>query len=258
MKRKVIELKEISLQFSSNRAVQPVLGNINLDLHQDEFVCILGPSGCGKSTLLNILAGFQKPTTGQRFINGEKYSKPNADIGVVFQHPNLFPWLTIQNNVGFGLKMKGMSKKDKERIIAHYLQLVQLESSADLLPHQLSGGMKQRAAIARTLAAEPKAILMDEPFSALDTLTKETMQNHLLTIWKKTKKSIFFITHDVEEALLLGTRILVMYPAPGRIAIDIANPLIKQNQSNSELKNTKEFLDLRTYLVSVIKKAKEE
>ncbi|MGG3575362.1 ABC transporter ATP-binding protein [Bacillus gobiensis] len=257
LKRKVIELKEISLQFSSNRAVQPVLGNINLDLHQDEFVCILGPSGCGKSTLLNILAGFQKPTTGQRFINGEKYSKPNADIGVVFQHPNLFPWLTIKNNVGFGLKMKGMSKKDKEKIIAHYLQLVQLESSADLLPHQLSGGMKQRAAIARTLAAEPKAILMDEPFSALDTLTKETMQNHLLKIWRKTKKSIFFITHDVEEALLLGTRILVMRPTPGRIAVDIANPLKKQNQANSELKNTKEFLDLRTYLVSVIKNAKE-
>jgi NitT/TauT family transport system ATP-binding protein/taurine transport system ATP-binding protein len=258
LKRKVIELKEISLQFSFNREAEPVLKNINLDLHHDEFVCILGPSGCGKSSLLNILAGFQRPTAGQRFINGESYSKPNADIGVVFQHPNLFPWLTIKNNVGLGLKMRGESKKEKERIVTHYLQLVQLESSADLLPHQLSGGMKQRAAIARTLAAEPKAILMDEPFSALDTLTKETMQNHLLKIWEKTKKSIFFITHDFEEALLLGTRILVMHPTPGRIAIDIANPLKKQNQSNSELKNTKEFRDLHTYLVSVIKKAKEE
>lgn len=247
---KIIEVKDVVLQYSSK--LVPVLQDIQFNLHHYEFVCILGPSGCGKSSLLNIMAGFQKTSSGGVFLNGKKYSKPTADVGVVFQHPNLFPWMTIKNNVGFGLKMKGISKEKIEKLVNYYLDLVDLQSSKNLLPHQLSGGMKQRAAIARTLAADPQAVLMDEPFSALDALTREKMQHHLLSIWRKTKKSIFFITHDVDEALLLGTRILVMQPNPGRITIDFQNPLIKSSEKSADFK-TEKFQELRTYLIKEIK-----
>ncbi|GKU83971.1 ABC transporter ATP-binding protein [Niallia sp. NCCP-28] len=249
-RQKIIEVKNIFLQYS--RKQQAVLQDIDLHLHSNEFVCVLGPSGCGKSSLLNILAGFQRPTTGEVKIEGKSYSKPTSDVGVVFQHHNLFPWMKIKENVGFGLKMKGYSKEERKKQVDHYLQLVQLETVGDLLPHQLSGGMKQRAAIARTLAADPKAVLMDEPFSALDALTKENMQHHLLSLWSETKKTIFFITHDVEEAMLLGTRILVMKPNPGRIAIDIANPLKRHNPTAIDF-NYKEFQELRNYLIATIK-----
>lgn len=250
--RKIIEVKDIDLQYSSKEA--PVLKDIQLNLHQNEFVCVLGPSGCGKSSLLNIIAGFQRATRGGVFLNGQQYAKPTANVGVVFQHHNLFPWMTIKNNVGFGLKMKGLPKEKREKLTSYYLHLVDLQTSGDLLPHQLSGGMKQRAAIARTLAADPQAVLMDEPFSALDALTREKMQHHLLSIWQKTKKSIFFITHDVDEALLLGSRILVMQPSPGRITIDFKNPL-KRNAKNSVDFKTEEFQELRSYLIHSIKKS---
>lgn len=249
-KQKIIDVKNISLQYSQKQ--KAILQNFNLSLHSNEFVCVLGPSGCGKSSLLNIIAGFQKPSDGEVKIEGKNYSKPISDIGVVFQHHNLFPWMKIRENVGFGLKMKGYSKEARKRQVDHYLQLVQLESAGDLLPHQLSGGMRQRAAIARTLAADPKAILMDEPFSSLDALTRETMQHHLLLIWNETKKTIFFITHDVDEALLLGTRILVMKPNPGRIAVDMTNSLKRHNPTAIDY-NHKEFQELRNYLISAIK-----
>ncbi|MET1029754.1 ABC transporter ATP-binding protein [Domibacillus tundrae] len=250
--RKIIEVKDVALHYSPKQA--PILQNIQFNLHHNEFVCVLGPSGCGKSSLLNIIAGFQKASLGGVFLNGQPYAKPNADVGVVFQHHNLFPWMTIKNNVGFGLKMKGISREKREKIVTHYLQLVDLQSSGNLLPHQLSGGMKQRAAIARTLAADPQAVLMDEPFSALDALTREKMQHHLLSIWQKTKKSIFFITHDVDEALLLGTRILVMQPSPGRITIDFKNPLKRNLEDPVDFK-TEKFQELRTYLIDSIKKS---
>lgn len=251
-KEKVIELTNVTLRYSQNE--QPVIHNINLHLNSNEFFCVLGPSGCGKSSLLNIIAGFQKPTSGEVSLSGVKYSKPNPDVGVVFQQHNLFPWMKIKDNVGFGLKMQGVPKERRAKLVDHYLHLVQLDSIGNLLPHQLSGGMQQRAAIARTLAADPKVILMDEPFSSLDAITRETMQKHLISIWKKTKKTIFFITHDVDEALLLGTRILVMQPKPGRIAIDLTNPLnqLKQNDSSK-----KEYQELRSHLISIIKKGEQ-
>lgn len=252
-KEKVIELQNVSYHYSPKEP--PVLQDITLHLDKNEFVCILGPSGCGKSSLLNIIAGFQRPTSGEISLNGVTYSKPNPDVGVVFQQHNLFPWMKIKDNVGFGLKMQGVPKKRRTALVDHYLHLVQLDSAGNLLPHQLSGGMQQRAAIARTLAADPKVILMDEPFSSLDAITRETMQQHLISIWKKTKKTIFFITHDVDEALLLGTRILVMQPNPGRMAIDITNPLTRLNQNDS---NNKDYLELRAHLISIIKKGERK
>ncbi|MED0658757.1 ABC transporter ATP-binding protein [Bacillus smithii] len=249
----LIELRNISLQYANGKNDLPVLDQINLRLDANDFVCLLGPSGCGKSSLLNILAGYQKPTAGEVMINDKPHTRPSSDVGVVFQHHNLFPWMTIEKNVEFGLKMKSVPKSERKKLVSYYLHLVGLEASAKMLPYQLSGGMKQRASIARTLAADPQAILMDEPFSALDALTRENMQIHLLDIWKKTKKCIIFITHDVEEAILLGKRILVMNSKPGRIVVDLPNPLSKYNQSVDEIKHLKEFNDLRHYLISAIR-----
>jgi taurine transport system ATP-binding protein len=254
--RALIELKNISLHYSNENNGLPILDNINLQLDANDFVCLLGPSGCGKSSLLNILAGFQKPTTGEVVLNNQPHTGPSPDVGVVFQHHNLFPWMTIEKNIEFGLKMKSIAKSERKRIVSYYLNLVGLESSAKMLPYQLSGGMKQRASIARTLATDPQVILMDEPFSALDALTRENMQIHLLELWKKTRKCIFFITHDVEEALLLGKRILVMHSKPGRIVVDLQNPLSQHNQSVQETKHSKEFNDLRYYLISTIRNSK--
>ncbi|MGG3989600.1 ABC transporter ATP-binding protein [Bacillus smithii] len=249
----LIELRNISLQYANGKNDLPVLDQINLRLDANDFVCLLGPSGCGKSSLLNILAGYQKPTAGEVMINDKPHTRPSSDVGVVFQHHNLFPWMTIEKNVEFGLKMKSVPKSERKKLVSYYLHLVGLEASGKMLPYQLSGGMKQRASIARTLAADPQAILMDEPFSALDALTRENMQIHLLDIWKKTKKCIIFITHDVEEAILLGKRVLVMNSQPGRILVDLPNPLSKYNQSVDEIKHLKEFNDLRHYLISAIR-----
>ncbi|EIJ78311.1 ABC transporter related protein [Bacillus methanolicus PB1] len=253
IKEPLIEVKDLSLYYESKNHTLHVLDNINLQFYKNDFVCVLGSSGCGKSSLLNVLAGFQKPTTGEVIIDGKKHVKPNSDVGVVFQHHNLFPWLSIAKNIEFGLKMKSISKTERQKIVSYYLNMVGLESSAKLWPFQLSGGMKQRASIARTLATDPKVILMDEPFGALDALTRENMQNHLHKIWKKTRKCVFFITHDVEEALLLGTRILVMHPNPGRIVKDIVNPLSNHNKPFKELKQLRVFHELRDYLISTIK-----
>nr|WP_245210684.1 ABC transporter ATP-binding protein [Priestia aryabhattai] len=250
---KVIDIKNVDFTYAQVRNEQIILHDVNLSLYEHEFICVLGPSGCGKSTLLNILAGFQQPTTGKVMIHGHIHTKPNSDVGVVFQHPNLFPWLTIEKNIEFGLKMQKVPKEERRQLVSNYLELVDLTTAAKKLPHQLSGGMKQRAALARTLATNPKAILMDEPFSALDALTRETMQKHLLDIWNQTKKCIFFITHDVEEALKLATRIIVMHPNPGRIAIDTENPLNIDHYEEGTFHYHEKFTELRQFFISKIR-----
>ncbi|GIM46848.1 nitrate ABC transporter ATP-binding protein [Collibacillus ludicampi] len=254
----VIEVRNLNLYYKSKNKQVHALDSINLQLNQNDFLCVLGSSGCGKSSLLHVLAGFRKPTTGEVLIDGKKHLRPNSEVGVVFQHHNLFPWLSIEQNVAFGLKMKAIPRVERKKLVSYYLKLVGLESSSKMWPHQLSEGMKQRASIARTLATDPKVILMDEPFSALDALTRRSMQNHLREIWKKTRKSVFFITHDVEEALLLGTRIVVMHPNPGKIVLDISNPLTQQDKSVHEMEKSKEFNHLRDYLLSVISKGSNE
>ncbi|WP_286905543.1 ABC transporter ATP-binding protein [Clostridium sp. UBA1652] len=248
-----ISLKDISLKYTQGAGSIEALRDVNLELQDNDFICVLGPSGCGKSSLLNIIAGYIKPSTGSVIVDGKTHTKPDPEVGVVFQQPNLFPWLNIEKNIEFGLKMKKVSKYKRREITKHYLQMVELETSSKLLPHQLSGGMKQRATIARTLAADPKIILLDEPFSALDALTREKMQNHLHSIWKKTQKCLFFITHDVDEALLLGKRIIIMHPNPGRIIKDFINPLSKfKSDSFRLLRSTKEFSEMREYLIDQI------
>ena len=253
-KNTICQLEGIGVSFGSEGDRTEVLRNINLEMNLGDFVCVLGASGCGKTTLLRVLAGYQPPTTGSIAVSGKQYSKPNANVGVVFQRPNLFPWLSIAKNVEFGPKMQGLAKRDRQKKVSYYLDMVGLVHAAKLLPHQLSGGMQQRAAIARTLAADPKIVLMDEPFGALDALTRESMQSHLQSIWERTQKTIFFITHDVEEALLLSTRIVVMRTRPGRIFKIIDNPFAHglKEQSASSLRVKPDFIKMREQLVASI------
>ncbi len=250
----ICQLQGIGVSFSSGSEPTEVLRDINLEMNLGDFVCVLGASGCGKTTLLRVLAGYQPPTTGSVTVSGKRHSKPDADVGVVFQRPNLFPWLSIAKNVEFGPKMQGVSKLERQKKVAYYLDMVGLIDAAKLLPHQISGGMKQRTAIARTLAADPKIVLMDEPFSALDALTRESMQSHLQDIWERTQKTIFFITHDVEEALLLSTRIVVMHSHPGRIVKIVDNPFAHglKKQSAASLRVTPDFIQMREQLVACI------
>jgi taurine transport system ATP-binding protein len=256
----VAQLTKIGVTFGTGSNRNEVLSAIDLDLRSGDFICVLGSSGCGKTTLLRVLAGYQPTTQGSVLVDGKAHTEPNADVGVVFQRPNLFPWLTIAQNVEFGPKMRGVAKLDRKQRVSAALDIVGLVSAANLLPYQLSGGMQQRAAIARTLAAEPQIILMDEPFGALDALTRESIQIHVRGIWERTHKTIFFITHDVEEALLLATRIIVMHAHPGRIVKEIANPFANRsaNITATSLRLSREFVEMREQLVNSIRNDEAE
>ncbi len=252
-KTKIMELNDISMTFKQGRSHFQALKDVNLNIYDNDFICLLGSSGCGKTSLLNIMAGYVKPTQGQILFEGEEFKKPTSDVGVVFQQENLFPWLSVYKNVEFGLKQKKIPKGERKDLVEYYLEMVGLENAANKLPYQLSGGMKQRATIARTLAPDPKFVLFDEPFSALDALTREKMQEHVKSIWKKSKKSFFFITHDVDEALFLGQRLVVMQANPGRIVSDYKNPLQKYNPlSAAQLGKAKEYDRIRENLVGKI------
>lgn len=189
---------------------QAVLKGINLEIKTHEFICILGHSGCGKSTMLNLIAGFTKPDEGSISADGQIVEGPSQDRGVVFQEHALFPWLTVLENISFGPNVQGKDKATTEQLAYKYLKMIGLEKYANHYPDELSGGMKQRVGIARALAGEPKILLMDEPFAALDVFTKETMRGELIEIWKQLKTTIIFITHDIAEAVYLADRIIVM------------------------------------------------
>ncbi|AIQ75853.1 MULTISPECIES: ABC transporter ATP-binding protein [Paenibacillus] len=213
-----IELRNINKEYSSVDDEQTLaLKNINLQVSDGEFVCVLGPSGCGKSTLLEIVAGLLKQSTGEIILDGKVQSGTSRDIGVVFQDSALFPWRTIRRNIEFGLEIAGVPRSERRERAIRTIDLVGLGGFADKYPHQLSGGMRQRAGLARTLVADPQVILMDEPFSAVDHLTRLTLQDEIIRIWQQEKKTVFFITHDVAEAVYLATRIVLLSPRPGRI-----------------------------------------
>jgi NitT/TauT family transport system ATP-binding protein len=202
---------------STKRAETVALKDINFQTHRREFLCIVGPSGCGKSTLIRILAGLERQSAGQVLLDDKPVMGPGRDRGMVFQGYTLFPWLTVKRNVMFGQEVNGAGKATAEREALQWLQLIGLEKFADAYPHQLSGGMKQRVAIARALANQPRILLMDEPFGALDAQTRARMQAHLLEIWRKIDITIIFITHDLDEAIYLADRILVLKPHPGEV-----------------------------------------
>lgn len=217
--------------------------DVSVDIRENEFVCIVGPSGCGKSTLLRMLAGLDFPTSGKIMFEDEEIIGPSAQRGMVFQSYTLFPWMKVVDNIRYGLKIKGLSKEEQLEIANKYLKIIGLEGFANSYPKELSGGMKQRVAIARALANSPDVLLMDEPFGALDPLTKASMQLLMRDIWQNSKQTVVFITHDIEEAVFLATKIYVMSATPGQIAkvIDIPLPDVR----DLDLKDTKEFIEIR-------------
>jgi NitT/TauT family transport system ATP-binding protein len=202
------------------------LGDVSLELVDNEFVTIVGPSGCGKTTLMNIVAGLETPTSGRALVDGEPVTGPGPERGVIFQQYALFPWLTVRKNVEFGLRTAGVRGAERRRIAEHFIDLVGLSQFADALPRMLSGGMKQRCAIARAYAVNPSILLMDEPFGAVDALTRVRLQEQLLDTWSQEKRTVMFITHDVDEAVFLANRVVVMAARPGRIVevIDVDLP----------------------------------
>ena len=226
------------------------LSGVSLDIHDNEFVSVVGPSGCGKSTLLNIIAGLTAPTEGKVYCDGREVTGTGTERGVVFQQYALFPWLTVKKNVMFALEMRGVKGKDAAAGAMKYLEMVDLVKFADHYPKELSGGMKQRVAIARAYAAEPEVLLMDEPFGALDAQTRTQLQTELLATWEREKKTCFFITHDVEEAIILAQRVVIMSARPGRIReiVEVNIPYPR----TQETKLTPEFNALKNRIWSQV------
>jgi NitT/TauT family transport system ATP-binding protein len=217
-----IEIRDVSLIYDTPAGQVPGLKDVSFDIGASEFLCIVGPSGCGKSTLLNIIAGFLAPAAGEIRIGGKAISGHGMDRGVVFQDfAQLFPWRTALGNVSFGLEMKGMAKDEREKIAREQLRLVKLEKFTASYPHHLSGGMQQRVAIARALAYNPSVLLMDEPFAALDALTRDDMQRLLADVWRETRKTVIYVTHNVAEAVYLADRVVVMTPHPGKVKVQL-------------------------------------
>ena len=218
-----IEIRDVTLTYDTPGGKVPGVQNVSIDIGASEFICIIGPSGCGKSTLLNIIAGFMTPASGEIRIGGKAVTGHGMDRGVVFQDfAQLFPWRTALGNVSFGLEMKGVPNPEREKIAREQLRLVKLEKFTNSYPHHLSGGMQQRVAIARALAYNPAVLLMDEPFAALDAMTRDEMQRLLADVWKTTRKTVIYVTHNVAEAVYLADRVIVMSPHPGTVKAEIA------------------------------------
>jgi NitT/TauT family transport system ATP-binding protein len=240
-----IELRNITLEYDSVENPVTALQHVSFSVEPSEFLCVVGQSGCGKTTLLNIVAGFLKPTKGMILIGGNTVTGKGLDRGVVFQDfAQLFPWRTAQRNVEFGLEMKGIAKEEREEIALRFLRLVNLEKFARSYPHELSGGMQQRVAIARALAYNPAVLLMDEPFAALDALTREEMQRFLVDVWKETKKTVIYVTHNVAEAVYLADRVIIFSPHPGTVKaqVKITMPRPRDTLSIDFLQHQKEIV----------------
>ena len=232
----LLEIKEVSKLFSADGKEMEALHDINLNIKEDEFICFIGPSGCGKTTLLRIIAGLEEPSTGTVSLNGVPIKGPGPERGMVFQEYSLFPWRTVLDNIAFGLELKGLPVQERKIRARQYLKMIGLENFEARYPHELSGGMKQRVAIARALVNNPKALLMDEPFGALDAQTRNTMQTELLRIWDDEKKTVVFVTHSVDEAIYLADRIVIMSSRPGRIKDIIEIPFSRpRNRTSSDV-----------------------
>lgn len=245
-----LQIDKLYKYFSTKNGSLVVLKDINMTIQQREFICVVGASGSGKSTLLRQIAGLDTPTTGEIRIDGKKVTGPGPDRGMVFQHYTLYPWMSVQENVEFGLKLQNVGKKDRREKASYYLSMVNLSGFAKSLPKELSGGMKQRVAIARALTSEPKVLLMDEPFGALDIHTKESIHHFMLELWERTDITIFMITHDVEEAVFLSNRIYALGSRPGTVRKEIS---IKLPERSHSIKRNSQFHDYRDELMDLLR-----
>jgi NitT/TauT family transport system ATP-binding protein len=251
-----ISIQGIGKTFQTGKTTFRALDDIDLEIGANEFVTILGPSGCGKSTLLRIVAGLDEANEGEVRLDGEYVVGPGADRGMVFQAYTLFPWLTVRQNIEYGPKLKGISILERRAISNHYLRITRLESFANRFPKQLSGGMKQRVANARALANRPKVMLMDEPFGALDAQTKLEMQECLLDVMEKAKTTVLFITHDIDEAIFLSQRIVVMAAGPGRILKEF--PVTLPAERTPEVREHPEFLKMKREITALLKHSDDQ
>ena len=248
-----LSIEELSRTFpgvrggAPTRAIEPT----SLRVADRDFLCLLGPSGCGKSTLLRMVAGLDRPTTGRVLLDGEPVAGPGADRGMVFQSYTLFPWLTVEENIGFGLREQGVRAEERRRVAAHFIERVGLRGFERHYPRMLSGGMQQRTALARALANDPKVLLLDEPFGALDNQTRALMQELLLGIWEADRKTVLFVTHDIDEAIFMANRVAVMTARPGRIKSDIAIDL--PHPRHYTIKTSPEFSAYKARLTEEIR-----
>ena len=250
-----LQVKNLFKQFPTKQGRLSVLEDINMSIKQGEFICVVGTSGSGKSTLLRQIAGLDRPTSGEIRMGNRRVVGPGPDRGMVFQHYTLYPWMSVQKNTEFGLKLQGVSARERRERASHYLNIVGLSGFAQLLPKELSGGMKQRVAIARALTSDPKVLLMDEPFGALDVHTKESMHAFLLDLWQRTQTTICLITHDVEEAVFLANRIYALSARPGRIRREIQINLPERNHA---IKRKSIFHDYRDELMTLLRQEGQE
>ena len=241
-------LKTAGLSKIFKNAAEPALSNINLEIAEGEFICIVGPSGCGKSTLLNLIAGLEKPTEGTITLDGREVLGPGADRVVMFQEPALYPWLNVIDNVKFGMKLAGIPKQEQEKRAEKYLRMVHLWDFREYAVHELSGGMKQRTALARALTMDSRIMLMDEPFSALDKQTINKLRAELEAIWEETRRTIIYVTHSVEEALYFADRIIILADRPGIVKSIVKIDLPRPRQLDSE-----DFVDIRKHLLDGLK-----
>jgi ABC-type nitrate/sulfonate/bicarbonate transport system ATPase subunit len=247
----ILSLRGVSRTFASARGDTLALQATDLDVAENDFVTILGPSGCGKSTMLRIVAGLDRPTTGDVLLDGRRIDGPGADRGMVFQSYTLFPWLDVLDNVCFGLRERGLPRAQQVEVAQGFIRRVGLTGFEHHYPKQLSGGMQQRTALARALANGPRMLLMDEPFGALDHQTRELMQELLLGIWEAERKTVLFVTHDIDEAVFMGSRVVVMSARPGRIKVDRPVPLA--HPRHYSLKTTPDFAALKAELMEQVR-----